>query len=70
MATSFVQGRLRGEKLSVRIDSECKHCSRPLLLEVNEELAWNVVSEGTSPLLFEPDMNWQAFSGANIIHDY
>jgi hypothetical protein len=65
-----VQGRLQGKRLRVRIDSECKHCSRPLILEVNEELAWNVISVGASPLLFEPDMNWKSFSGANIIRDY
>jgi hypothetical protein len=65
-----VQGRLRGERLQVRIDSECKHCSRPLTIEVNEELAWKVITAGASPLLFEPSMNWETFSGANIIHDY
>jgi len=65
-----VQGRLRGEKLSVRINSECKHCSRLLIIEVDDELSWKVASVGASPLLFEPDMNWTAFSGTNIIHDY
>lgn len=65
-----MQGRLRGEKLQVRIDSECKHCARPLTLEVNEGLEWKVNSAGAAPLLFEPDMNWEAFAGANIIHDY
>ena len=30
----------------------------------------NVISVGASPLLFEPDMDWKSFSGANIIHDY
>ena len=65
-----MQGRLRGEKLRVRIDSECKHCSQPLIIEVDQELAWNVISVGASPLLFEPDMDWKSFSGANIIHDY
>jgi len=65
-----VQGRLRGDKLNVRIDSKCNHCSRPLIIEVNDELAWNVVSEGASPLLFEPDVDWNKFSGVNIIDDY
>lgn len=65
-----MQGRLRGERLEVRIDSECHHCSRPLIMEVDEELSSNVISAGASPLLFEPHMNWEAFSGANIIHDY
>ena len=40
------------------------------MIDVDEELVWKVVSAGASPLLFEPDMNWKAFSGANIIHDY
>ena len=65
-----MQGRLRGEKLRVRIDSECQHCQRPLRLEVDDELQWNVLTQGASPLLFEPDMDWASFRGANIIHDY
>jgi len=39
-------------------------------MEVDEELHWRVVSRGASPLLFEPDMQWDSFRGANIIHDY
>lgn len=69
-ATSFVQGRLRGEKLSVLIKSECKHCSGPLRLRVDDQLTWSVLSPGAAPLLFEPDMDWSTFRAANIIHDY
>jgi hypothetical protein len=65
-----VQGRLRGEKLRVRITSECKHCARALIIEVDDDLAWKVISAEASPVLFEPDMNWDSFAGANIIHDY
>lgn len=65
-----MQGRLRSEKLTVHIDSECKHCSRALVIEVNDELTYNVLSAGASPLLFEPDIKWNAFSSANIIRDY
>ncbi|MGB9106562.1 MAG: hypothetical protein WCC59_17555 [Terriglobales bacterium] len=63
-----MQGRLRGEKLRVRIESSCRHCARPLTIEVDDDLG--VLSPGASPLLFEPDMNWQSFHGRNIIHDY
>jgi hypothetical protein len=56
--------------MRVRINSECKHCSRPITIEVDEELNWKLLSVGASPVLFEPDMNWKAFSGQNIIHDY
>jgi hypothetical protein len=65
-----VQGRLRGEKLRVHIDSECHHCARPLTVEVDEDLNWRVLSRGASPLLFERDMDWGTFTGTNIIHDY
>jgi hypothetical protein len=68
LATSFVQGRLRGEKLRVRIESSCRHCSLPITIEVDDDLG--VLSPGASPLLFEPDMDWQSFHGPNIIHDY
>jgi hypothetical protein len=57
-------------KLRVRIASQCQHCSRPLALEVDEELRWRVISQGASPLLFEPDVDWSTFRGRNIIHDY
>jgi len=54
----------------VRIDSECQHCARPLAIEVDDDLRWQVLSDGASPLLFEPDINWASFRGINIIHDY
>ena len=52
------------------MDSECHHCSRPMAIEVDEKLRSRVLSHGTSPLIFEPDMDWSTFQGANIIHDY
>ncbi len=65
-----MQGRLRGERLKVRIDSECRHCSRPLALEVDEELHSRVLTAEASPLLFEPEVQWDKFEAPNIIHDY
>jgi hypothetical protein len=56
--------------LRVRIDSVCHHCSQPLTIEVDDELRSRLASSGASPLLFEPDMNWDAFHAPNIIHDY
>jgi hypothetical protein len=37
---------------------------------VDEQLQYRVFSHGPSPLLFEPDIDWTTFRGANIIHDY
>jgi len=42
----------------------------PLSIEVNDELRWRVQSPGARPLLFEVDIQWNAFQGHNIIHDY
>ena len=33
-------------------------------------MRFQALSLGASPLLFEPDMDWNTFSGTNIIHDY
>lgn len=65
-----MQGRLRGDRLRVHIDSQCHHCARPLTLEVDDELRWRVLSPGASPLLFEPTMDWPNFHAPSIVHDY
>jgi len=65
-----VQGRLRGEKLTIEIESECAHCGRTLHICVDSELNSQVREKGAEPLLFEPDVDWKTFKGANIIDDY
>ena len=70
MATPFVQGRLRGERLSVEIETECVHCGQELHLTLDSELRWSVKENDAKPLLFEPEIDWERFEGANIIHDY
>jgi hypothetical protein len=39
-------------------------------IEIDEQLRFNLLSRGASLLIFEPDMDWKTFRGANIIHDY
>jgi hypothetical protein len=65
-----VQGRLRGEKLSVELESERAHCGKALHISVDSELNSQVRERDAEPLLFEPDVDWKTFKGANIIHDY
>jgi hypothetical protein len=50
----FVQGRLRGEPLSVAIRTECEHCRQPLHMEVDSDLGCRVEEEGAEPLTFIP----------------
>jgi len=66
----FVQGRLRGEKLSVELESECAHCGKALHMSIDGDLNSQVRERDAAPLLFEPDIDWETFRGANIINDY
>ena len=36
----------------------------------DEELRWRLLSRDAAALLFEPDIRWDTFREANIIHDY
>jgi hypothetical protein len=65
-----VQGRLRREKLTVRIDTACGCCGRRLRLTADEELRFAVESRGAEPLLFEPHVDWGAFRGRDIRRVY
>ncbi len=70
MATPFVQGRLRDERLVVKIESECAHCGRRLKIVLDSEMKILSVSEGAEPMVFQPDVNWAHFDEPNIIHAY
>ena len=70
MATPFVQGALRKEALSGWIETECAHCGQELHIKVDSNCDWTVAEPDANPLLFVPEIDWQHFSKANIIHDY
>ena len=70
MATPFVQGRLRGEKLSAEIETSCVHCGQKLHIHLDSEGVWSVSQPGAAPLVFEPEVDWTTFTKPNIIDDY
>ncbi len=70
MATPFVQGRLRQEKLAVTVRSECACCGRPIELEIDSEMHCRVLSEGASPLLTVPMVDFRRLEAPNIIDDF
>ena len=39
-------------------------------LVVDSRLKHRVEAHDAAPLVFEPHVNWNTFSGPNIIHDY
>lgn len=66
----FVQGRLRNERISFEITTECGHCGEAIHLTVKEDRSCLVDDPGQIPLMFEPNMNWEGFAGPNIIEAY
>jgi len=65
-----VQGRIRNQPLSVDIETECAHCSRPLRLTVDSELRFRLRDETATPLVFSPQVDWATFEEPNITHAF
>jgi hypothetical protein len=66
----FVQGRLRGEKLSFVIQTECGHCRQPLHIEIDSELDYLVREEGAEPLVYVPLVDAQKLDEPSIIDSF
>jgi len=66
----FVQGRLDKAYISATIDTTCGHCGREMRIAVDSDMNAEVQSKGADPLVFMPDVDWQAFSEPNIIGTY
>jgi hypothetical protein len=62
-----VQGRLRGEPLTVRIESSCALCGAPLTLEMDSELEYRTLCGGSEPMLFHPFVDFAALAEPSII---
>ena len=70
VATPFVQGRLRNQKLSAVIETECAHCARPISIELNSDLQLRVLSQGARPVLVSPAVNFDKLKDPSIIHAF
>lgn len=69
-ATPFVQGRLRKGYLTVTVNTECAHCSRPMEMEIDSELDYSVKEEGCKPIVFVPDVDVLKIESDNIIDGF
>jgi hypothetical protein len=61
---------LRGEALSASIETACAHCDQPLHIEVDGYGEWSIREHEATPLLFEPQIDWERFSKPHIIDDF
>ena len=62
-----MQGRLRKEKLTFQIETECGHCGEPLHLEIDSDMNYHVVEEGAEPLVYAPLMDVTKLEDPSII---
>jgi hypothetical protein len=66
----FVQGQLRQETLSVMVNTERAHCSRPMEIKIDSDLNYTVKEEGCKPLVFVPDVNLFNLEDESIINAF
>jgi hypothetical protein len=67
IAVPFVQGLIRGEKVTGRITTECAHCRQPLHIGLDSAFEFQVEEKGASPVVFAP--MWAIEPGARSIID-
>jgi hypothetical protein len=65
-----VQGCLRNEPIGATLRTRCARTGRELTLDVSSEGDVNVREKDASPLLFEPEIDWERFEKPHIIDDF
>ena len=65
-----MQGRLRNEDLSVRVDTKCHHCTEGLSLEIDSDMNIQVEQPSPEPLVFTPDVALFDVEGPSIVDDF
>ena len=68
--TPFVQGRLRGRRVSASIRSECAACGTTIGFVVDSDFRWRIDAGPASPLVFQPSIDWSRFRAPTIVNDY
>jgi hypothetical protein len=69
-ATPFVQGRLRQEKISIAVTSECAHCKKPLHIEIDSDMNYHCSERDCSPMVFVPQVDFRGLKDPNIIEAF
>ena len=65
-----MQGHLRGEPVTIRVDTECVHCAEPLTLEIDSDMNVQVEQVGADPMVFIPDVQVFDVKAPSIIDDF
>lgn len=67
MATPFVQGQLRKELIDFTIQTECAHCGKEILIEIDSELNFSISYRDARPLVFVPSVDFSSLEDPSII---
>jgi len=70
LATPFVQGRLRNEKLTVTVRTECAHCKTPMEMTIDSDLNIAVKDGEYRPMAFMPDVDLLNLKEESIINAF
>jgi hypothetical protein len=62
-----VQGHLRGEALTLTVNTECAHCARSIQLQIDGNLNTTVLPEGATPIVFVPLVDVARLDDQSII---
>lgn len=65
-----MQGRLRNEDLSIRVQSECACCRAPLEIQIDSDLNYAVRTAGADPMAFVPDLDLATLDAPSIIDGF
>jgi hypothetical protein len=52
------------------VETSCAHCGEAIHIDLDSELKYRVRERGARPLMFEPQVDWDGFEDANILHAY
>jgi hypothetical protein len=62
-----VQGHLRGEPLTVTVETECAHCASPIRFRLDGNLNVHVFALGASPRVFVPLVDLTKLEDPSIV---
>jgi hypothetical protein len=54
----------------VVIETECAHCGQQMHIHGDSEMKISIREDGTKPLVFMPDVEWNSFTERTIIDAY
>ncbi len=65
-----MQGQLKQKVLEVEIETVCKHCHHPMRIRLDSNLKVTPSEGASEHLVFMPDVDFEHFTGENIIDAY